>query len=118
MIFGNWRPGGLLAGAALFGFMDSMQSQVDATAHALLVVAGLVFAIAAIYTASKRRWIPTGVLVAVAAGSFWWYSATDELPRELIPYFPHITTLLVLVFASQRLRMPAADGQVWRRGGG
>jgi simple sugar transport system permease protein len=118
MIFGNWRPGGLLAGATLFGFMDSMQSQVDATAHALLVVAGIVFAIAAIYTASKRRWVPTGVLVAVAAGSFYWYSVTDELPRELIPYFPHITTLLVLVFASQRLRMPAADGQVWRRGGG
>ncbi len=29
---------------------------------------------------------------------------------------PYISVLLVLAFASQRLRMPAADGQVYRRG--
>ncbi len=31
---------------------------------------------------------------------------------------PYVTTLLVLAFASQRLRMPAADGQVYRKGRG
>lgn len=118
MIFGNWRPGGLLAGAALFGFMDSMQSQVDETAHALLIVMAIIFAGAGIYTALKRRWVPTAVFAALAAGCWYWYATTEELPRELIPYFPHVTTLLVLVFASQRLRMPAADGKIWRRGGG
>ena len=25
MIFGNWRPGGLLGGAALFGYVDGLQ---------------------------------------------------------------------------------------------
>ena len=59
----------------------------------------------------------TAVFFLLAAGAGFWYQATDELPREIIPYFPHVTTLLVLVFASQRLRMPAADGKVWRRGG-
>ena len=117
MIFGNWRPGGLVVGAGLFGFMDSMQSQIDETAHALLIVAALVFVITAVYTAVKRRWVPTGLLLATALGCWYWYASTDELPRELIPYFPHFTTLLVLVFASQRLRMPAADGKIWRRGG-
>jgi simple sugar transport system permease protein len=29
---------------------------------------------------------------------------------------PYITTLVVLALASQRLRMPAADGQVYRKG--
>ena len=31
---------------------------------------------------------------------------------------PYVITLLVLAFASQRLRPPAADGQVYRKGGG
>ena len=117
MIFGNWRPGGLVAGAGLFGFMDSMQSQVDETAHALLVTAALILAGMAIWMAVRRRWVAAAVDAVLAGGFWWWYASTDELPRELIPYFPHITTLLVLAFASQRLRMPAADGRVWRRGG-
>jgi simple sugar transport system permease protein len=29
---------------------------------------------------------------------------------------PYVITLLVLAFASQRLRMPAADGAVYRKG--
>lgn len=117
MIFGNWHPGGLLAGAGLFGFMDSMQSQVDETAHALLVTAALVCIVGAVYTVLKRKWVGTVVLLGLAGGLWYWYANTTELPREIIPYFPHVTTLLVLVFASQRLRMPAADGRIWRRGG-
>ena len=117
LIFGNWHPGSLLAGAGLFGFMDAMQSQVDATSHALLVVAALVFAVMAVRLAIGRSWVPTAVFAAAAAGSWWWYKSTDELPREFIPYFPHIATLLVLVFASQRLRAPAAVGRVFRRDG-
>ncbi|MBA3281651.1 MAG: ABC transporter permease, partial [Acidimicrobiia bacterium] len=117
MIFGNWRPGGLVLGAGLFGFMDSMQSQVDRTAHALLVVATLLFAVMAVRQVVRRAW-RSAVLLAVCSGLAWlWYVRTDELPREMIPYFPHITTLLVLVFAAQRLRMPAADGRIYRRSG-
>ncbi len=35
MIFGNWRPAGLLAGSALFGYLDELQLR----AGALLVLA-------------------------------------------------------------------------------
>ena len=38
--------------------------------------------------------------------------------EELSGTTPYVTTLLVLAFASQRLRMPAADGQVYRKGEG
>ena len=77
-----------------------------------LILAGM-----ALWMAVRRRWVAAAVDAVLAGGFWWWYASTDELPRELIPYFPHITTLLVLAFASQRLRMPAADGRVWRRGG-
>ena len=117
MIFGNWRPGGLVLGAGLFGFMDSMQSQVDRTAHALLIVAALVVFVLAVRQLTVRKWTSAGILVVIG-GLFWfWYRQTDELPTEMIPYFPHITTLLVLVVAAQRLRMPAADGRPFRRSG-
>jgi ABC-type uncharacterized transport system permease subunit len=33
-----------------------------------------------------------------------------------VSYAPHMVTLAVLAVASQRLRMPAADGLVYRRG--
>ncbi|MCB0976070.1 MAG: ABC transporter permease [Acidimicrobiales bacterium] len=117
MIFGNWRPGGLIAGAGLFGFMDSMQSQVNETAHALLVVTALLFVLVALRLALRSQWRSAAILVVLAIGSYVWYQNTDELPVEFIPYFPHFTTLLVLVFASQRLRMPSADGKIWRRSG-
>ena len=37
MIFGNWRPGGLLFGSALFGYVDGVQLRAGGEAvHALL----------------------------------------------------------------------------------
>ena len=45
-----------------------------------------------------------------------WYLATDEVPREFTGMAPYVATLLVLALASQKLRMPAADGQIYRKG--
>ena len=41
-----------------------------------------------------------------------------QIPSQFATYTPQIITLLVLAVASQRLRMPAADGLPWRRGQG
>jgi simple sugar transport system permease protein len=47
----------------------------------------------------------------------WYFLAVDELPGQLVTMTPYITTLLVMAVASQRLRVPAADGIPYRRGG-
>jgi simple sugar transport system permease protein len=58
-----------------------------------------------------------GIVSAVAAGlTLVWYLLSDEVPREFTGMAPYVTTLLVLAFASQNLRMPAADGQIYRKG--
>ena len=59
------------------------------------------------------------IATLVAAGAVYaWWALTDEFPTQFVGFTPHVTTLLVLVFASQRLRPPAADGVVYRRGQG
>jgi len=58
--------------------------------------------------------------VAIVAGGIvgTWYFVSETVPDEFTGMTPYVATLLVLAFASQRLRMPAADGQPYRRGEG
>ena len=117
LLFGNYRPGGLLAGAGLFGFADALQLRDSAAIHALLlfIVAILAFVAFRKFKAGKQM---SAVLSIAAAGfTLWFYFAVDELPGQLVTMTPYIATILVMALASQRLRMPAADGIPYRRGG-
>ena len=119
MIFGNWRPGGLLTGAALFGYTDAVQLRGGATVHAFLLLFAVLLIAVGIWQIVRNHRTVQGVL-AVVVGVLvgWWYLAADAVPAELTGTTPYVTTLLVLAFASQRLRMPAADGQIYRKGEG
>jgi general nucleoside transport system permease protein len=119
MIFGNWRPGGLAAGSLLFGYTDAARLRGGGeTVHALLLLVAVI--LLAVGAWQLRRGNRTqGVLSCVAAmGAALWYFTTDSVPGELTAATPYVTTLLVLAFAAQRLRMPAADGQIYRKGEG
>jgi simple sugar transport system permease protein len=66
-----------------------------------------------------RRRVLQGVVALLAGGVVLaYYLVSDEVPGELTGAVPYLTTLLVLALASQRLRMPAADGLAYRRGQG
>ncbi|ACU40252.1 ABC transporter permease [Actinosynnema mirum] len=117
MIFGNWRPGGLLGGAALFGYADGLQLRSGgATFMSLIYGSVLLVGAVVIWQLWKRRWIAAlgGAVAAVALYAI--YFSVEEVPSQLTTYAPHLVTLVVLAVASQRLRMPAADGEVYRRG--
>lgn len=117
MIFGNWRPGGLLAGSGLFGYTQTLGLRQGGTSvHALLLAAAvLAIGLAAYQLWRKQVRLAVGILVAAAA-LITVYAAIDVVPGDFVNITPYVVTLLVLAFASQRLRMPAADGQVYRRG--
>ena len=118
MIFGNWRPGGLALGAGLFGFTDSLQLRSGEAVHALLLLVGVLLVGAAVWLAVRRRPVGAAICAVTGAVFLFWYLSTDTLPEQITNMTPYVTTLLVLAFASQRLRMPAADGLPYRRGQG
>jgi len=116
LIFGNWRPGGLAAGAALFGFSDGLQLRSRSAVVALFLLVAVLLLIIAVWQAVKARYWQAGVAAVVAAAALVGYLLIDQLPPGIVSFTPHLTTLLVLSLASQRLRMPKADGLVYRRG--
>jgi ABC-type uncharacterized transport system permease subunit len=116
MIFGNWRPGGLLAGALTFGYTDSLRLRDTQSVHSLLLLVALGLLAFAAWRAYRRQ--ARGALVVAAAGVLVlaWFLLTDSVPREFTVMTPYVTTMFVLALGSQRLRMPAADGKPYRRG--
>jgi simple sugar transport system permease protein len=117
MIFGNWRPGGLAVGSAIFGYTDALQLRSGGqSVHALLLLLAIVLALLGGWSLWRRRRLQGLVSLVVAVGALVWYLASDTVPDEFVGFAPHITTLLVLALAAQRLRPPAADGKPYRRG--
>ena len=117
LLFGNYRPGGLLAGAGLFGFADALQLRDSAAIHALLLFIVAILAFVAFRKFKAGKQIIAILSLAAAGLTLWFYFAVDELPGQLVTMTPYIATILVMALASQRLRMPAADGIPYRRGG-
>ncbi|MDO5503818.1 MAG: ABC transporter permease [Actinomycetia bacterium] len=121
MIFGNWRPGGLLSGSLLFGYADAARLRGDSgpvTVHALILLVAIILLLIAAWMLRKGRRLQ-GTLAALAAMVIgMYYFMVDALPSQLLGATPYVTTLIVLAFAAQRLRMPAADGAIYRKGEG
>lgn len=116
MIFGNWMPGGVAMGAGLFGYSDSLQLRDPSTVHVLLIVIAIILALLALWSLYRRRYVSSAVSIVAAGGLAAWYMTTDTVPRPLIVATPYVITLVVLAAASQRLRPPKADGQIYRKG--
>ena len=118
LIFGNWRPYGVLAAALLFGypFGVSLRDLDGQSTHALLLVVAIALAGVTIWSARRHKRSDTILAGVLSAGTLVWYLASDTAPSWLPDTLPYALVLLTLVFASQRLRPPAADGVPYRKG--
>ncbi|MCW2578832.1 MAG: inner-rane translocator, partial [Blastococcus sp.] len=108
LIFGNWRPGGLAAGAGLFGFADALQLRSRTAVVALLLLIAVLLLAVAIYQAVHRKLVQAVLAAAFAVLALVGFLTIDVLPQGIVSFTPHLITLLVLSLASQRLRMPKA----------
>ena len=116
LIFGNWRPWGIAAGAGLFGLAQALQLRSADSVRALLLFGAMSLALTGLYSLYTKRAAAFIVMSILTATFFLLYVTVKEVPREFTYMTPYITTLLVLVFASQHLRPPAAAGKPWRKG--
>ncbi|MDQ1245921.1 MAG: ral nucleoside transport system permease protein [Actinomycetota bacterium] len=116
MIFGNWRPGGLAVGAGLFGYTDALQLRGGGAVHALLLLTAILLIVYAGWLLYRRRLLGGAISMGVAAAVYYWYATTSDVPSQVAFVTPYVATLLVLALATQRLRMPAADGRPYLKG--
>ncbi len=104
-------------GAGVFGFTDALQlRQGEVSVHALFLSLAIGLALFGVYLLVGGTRGTGIVALLLAAGSLAIFTLTDTVPQQFTSATPYVTTLLVLALASQRLKMPAADGQIYRKG--
>ena len=120
LIFGNWRPGGVLIGALLFGYVFGLDLRdLDGTAsHALLLVNAVVLFGVTVWAISQKRKSDIILAGLLGIGSFIWWLSAETVPNWWSNILPFVLVLLVLTFFAQRLRAPSALGLPYRKGEG
>ena len=118
LIFGNWRPGGVMAGALLFGypFGVGLRDLDDSAPHALLLVSTIALAAVVAWALIRNRRVDAAIAAGLGLGAAVWYFLSSTVPAWWTQILPFVIVLVVLVFFSQRLRMPRADGLAYRKG--
>ena len=119
MIFGNWNPIGTARGALLFGFTETLRLRDEQAAHCLLLLVAIAIGLLVLWRLLRRRgYLGTLQLAVVAIAVGFWYANSTSVPNQIPAITPHIAVLVVLLFATARLRPPAADGLPYRKGEG
>lgn len=116
MIFGNWRPSGIMTGAMLFGYAEGIKLVASDSITALFLFIAAISGVFLIYAIIRRKRIQVLIALVAFCLSALAYQTVDTVPESLTQSLPYVVTLIVLATANQRLRPPAMAGVPFRRG--
>tara|TARA_E500000081_G_scaffold30890_1_gene34575 strand:- start:1590 stop:2834 length:1245 start_codon:yes stop_codon:yes gene_type:complete len=116
MLFGNYKPFGVLMGSGLFGFADALQLRSPKAVHGLLIIAAVFLLILTIKTFFEKKYKVSAVSFLLSSALFIWFMNSTTIPNEFVYFTPHITTLIVLSFANQRIKLPEKIGVPYKKG--
>ena len=118
LIFGNWRPAGIFGGAMLFGYPFALRLQdLDGRAsHSLLLVTAIAMFAVLVWAMLRKNRSDTALAAVFGGAALVWYLLADTPPDWWAAILPYVIVVVVLIFFTKRLRPPAADGQVYRKG--
>ncbi len=116
MLFGNYKPFGVLMGSGLFGFADALQLRSPKAVHGLLIIVAIFLLILSIKTFFEKKYKVSTVSLLISAAFLIWFMNSTTIPNQFVYFTPHITTLIVLSFANQRIKLPEKIGVPYKRG--
>lgn len=127
VIFGRWRPAGVLAACLVFGATDALQLRLQASASIprdLWLVAAILGALLAAAVILWHRLslgranfgpVVAGVVVSLAGAALFVAEPTWRLPSQLWLALPFVVTLLALAGLGGQTREPAALTRPYNR---
>jgi simple sugar transport system permease protein len=123
VIFGGWRPLGVLGACLFFAGTNALQLRLQATNSVPGPVWAAVAVVAAVYLAWRLRRTETrswrtagsaGLVIALGAGLAT-IRPSVSLPSELWLALPYVVALLALAGLIGRVRMPSSLGVAYER---
>lgn len=115
LIFGNWMPGGVFAGSALFGFSDAVGLGRPATFRAMILVLGAIFVLLGCMRMLRKAGKAASLPSIILGAAMLLVALFVPLPSELPTAAPYLVTLAVLTVAGTRMRPPRALGRFFPR---
>jgi ABC-type uncharacterized transport system permease subunit len=118
LIFGNWRPAGIAAGAGLFGYAQgiTLRTNPEQVVRALLLAAAIGLGLSAVYMLASRNFTGMGIAALIGIALFWAYFVAERPNNQLVFVTPYVVTLVAVSVGAQRLRPPAEAGIPWFKG--
>ncbi|HUF99755.1 MAG TPA: ABC transporter permease [Ilumatobacter sp.] len=118
LVFGNWMPAGVVAGAGVFGYAQSVAISLDSgvSVRALILAAAIALTLLAVQASAKRSHGAAAVELVFAALAFTAYSLVEEVNSQFVYMTPYVVTLIVITVFSKRQRPPSAAGIPYFKG--